>query len=641
MSFKSEFGNFTEKLRDKNVMIFSDSEGYIPTGIIEKITSHLEKKDDNVVVFNGDGADYTSRMLDTTKPDRFFFLKLLKMVNDNPNFLATLGNRDLNKMILWQLVQRKDEPKWWKSEDESTIDIPKILEIAKKLYDNPPEWLVENLESFFPYWSATNEDIKTWKGWGSRKDPRKYPFSLYDRYLAVFGRDPAIGSMSAENNIQGLFAELGITDDQLKNVNADFTVNNVTKVGTYINFGAALVFTVYARILDNALAANPKWEYDGCLFKFLTTNPLVGYATTSSTVYLFSHSGVHSSFNTSLIETMAQKYDDFGNKLFSGSVTQIMDKANGRVKIGGSIVSVENISDFNSKVIKYIKDYYADIEKEPQNIQNKFLKVLNGLACPIGKHAAFKDKDFHLQSPIMAGMQAMLQDREKLFTGEIRAIVNIFGHSALGAGNLFAKTKTQTLVCTDFANTFINASAMNPKDKYDANTLTLHLDMKDGQFKLDGEMYLQKLKKATSYNQQLEAPNPKDTSKKDYFNGIFIDGVVGSEDSEDMTSNFYRIIFDKKDPIDLSITYQQPPTPTVYYNGMGTIEGLITGKTPRINLFSTEANRSKGFSFNVIITPAPALMGGYKKSRKMNKTKKVKKSKAKSKLMKKSRKNKK
>ncbi len=108
-----------------------------------------------------------------------------------------------------------------------------------------------------------------------------------------------------------------------------------------------------------------------------------------------------------------------------------------------------------------------------------------------------------------------------------------------------------------------------------------------------------------------------------------------------MTSNFYRIIFDKKDPIDLSITYQQPPTPTVYYNGMGTIEGLITGKTPRINLFSTEANRSKGFSFNVIITPAPALMGGYKKSRKMNKTKKVKKSKAKSKLMKKSRKNKK
>jgi hypothetical protein len=627
----SNFGDFTTKLTGKDVMIFSDSEGYLPTGIKTKIIEHLTDQENNAVIFNGDAADYTSRLLDTSKSERFFFLKLIKMVNDKPNFFATLGNRDLNKLILWQLVQRLDKVTWWKQKDESRTGIDYILNIAHKLYtdmksEQRPEWLVENLESFLPYWSASTDAIKTWKGW----DSRTLPLTLHNRYLAIFGKDPTNGTMTAENNIKGLFVELGITNEKLQSVNIPLTIEDQ-------EFGAAFVFTVYARILDKNLAnpSNSRWEYDGCLYKYLTTNPLIGYATSSSAVYLFSHGGVHSSFKDKLIDEMKAKYETSATKLYNGSIQQIIQKANDGNFVGGSIISVENIPSFNMKVIEHIKKYYDEVSISPARTQNINLQILNGLACPIGNHALFKMPPasailYHHQSPIMAGMQSMIKDTGKLFTNEARPIFNIFGHSALGAGNLFAKTKTQTLVCSDFSNTFTNSEPLIGKTIYDENSLTLYLDMKTGEFKLDGEMSFLKLLKADNYNDTKKADMPtKDgTSKKIDTFRIFNEKL----EELDPSKSPFKIRFDKNEPVDVSIKYQPKEEDKdtnqselqVYYNGSGYISALPVSKETRINLFSTQADRAKGFTYNIIVTNAEITTGGYKKTKKSKKSKKSK-----------------
>ena len=113
MASDLSFGDFTNFLSQKNVMLLSDTEGYMPIGILNKLRVHIEDKVNNAAIFNGDVADYTSGKLaiDYTKPGRFAFLKIVKAVNDNENFKSTLGNRDVNKLVVWQLVQRKDKKK--------------------------------------------------------------------------------------------------------------------------------------------------------------------------------------------------------------------------------------------------------------------------------------------------------------------------------------------------------------------------------------------------------------------------------------------------------------------------------------------------------------------------------------------------
>jgi hypothetical protein len=643
----SNFGNFTEKLKDKDVILFSDSEGYMPTGIKNKIVSHA-KAANGAVIFNGDAADYTSRMLDTTKSDRFFFLQLIKMVNENPNFLATLGNRDLNKLVLWQLVQRKDKTKWWKQENEKgkdihiDITITDILMLAKKLYDShnegktSPDWLVENLESFLPYWNATNEKkdkdgkflgylISTWKGWESRI--RK--LSLYERYLAIFGADPSDGTMSAVNNIIGLFTELGIGYEYLQKLDENFKYQKdedpSTSLKPYnkwsselLNFGAAFVFTVYARILDNelALAVKPNWEYDGCLFKFLTTNPLIGYTETDKSIYLFSHGGVNSSFTTDLIEKMNSIYETIdGAKLFMGSPDDISLKAKQK---GGSVESLEGLSRFNSNVVSLINNYYSEIKISTNQTENKILRVLIGLACPIGNHAAFSSiPAFHTQSPIMSGIIAMFEDKGKLFSTESRQIVNIFGHSPNGIGYSFSTTATQSLVCSDFSNTFINSPNTGVESKYDDNSVTLHLDFQKNEFYLNGETYLKKLSKATSY----------ESDKKGSFL-MFVEPPAEEFKEED---NSYKITFKKEESIDLKLKYKES---SAFYNGAGYIDELnyavrwIKGdqrfKQSRFNIFSMKS-KPPIYNFNVILQKSELEQqkGGYKKP---NKSKQIKKS---------------
>jgi hypothetical protein len=563
-------GDLSNFLKDRKALLLGDTEGYLSTALREKLINHIQTKQD-CIVFNGDISDYTNRSElskdDFEKRDRFFFLEFVKMINDYPdNIVSTIGNRDLNKLTVFHLIQYEKLEKWWKSKDEKgkNIGYKELMDMAEKLaHKNLNEeipWLVKDMTNFFPYWNSTSESIKSWVGWKSSGG--KY-LSLYERYLAIFGTDPSIGFMTAMNTLKGLMIEIGGEDgfndiielselktktENKKEVADDFNIEYLP------NKYAAFVFIVYARILDPELSieSNKRWKYDGCLYKYLTSNPLVGYAenTENKSLYLFSHGGIHSSFNgVKLISELIEIYETTFKTKIIEEKEEFISKLSQK---GGNIQEVNDITNFNIKIKELITSFYKQFEGNPSDelktypVNDGF--ILTALSCPIGKNVTLSNQEknnIHLKSPIMSGFTEIIKDDKNVFlntehtnnrdSGQYgfnakeegnnqygfnakeegnsqygfnvnkqsnnkntdktvsKQIYNILGHSPTGFGYNFVRgNNKQIVICTDFSNSFLKDDKEYGKDKFDHNNLVLYLQFNDNKFILDGNIFVQK-----------------------------------------------------------------------------------------------------------------------------------------------------
>ena len=263
--------NLTEFIKGKKVKIISDFEGKIASNLYQQeiflITNN--KRDLERFIYCGDIADYTGN-LNISDPERYKFLKFIKFINDNhTKFAYVLGNRDTNKFKILQLILFKEQKnKWWRGSSTNPLTNINILDISDTLLsEDKPVWLVEDLTSFYPYWNSSSSVLNQWKGWQSAK--RK--LTLYERFLAIFGLDPKDGTMSAQNTIVCIALELGLLDKEVNIYVSKLNKNEEDK--DFIksaNRLAALVFTVYARILDPELSGvYKKWDYDGSLYEYL------------------------------------------------------------------------------------------------------------------------------------------------------------------------------------------------------------------------------------------------------------------------------------------------------------------------------------------------------------------------------------
>jgi hypothetical protein len=455
-------GDLSNFLKDRKALLLGDTEGYISISLREKLINHIhstknnannELKKKNCIVFNGDISDYTNRTelsnADFEKRDRFFFLEFVKMINDYPNnIVSTIGNRDLNKLTVFHLIQYTNLVKWWKSEDKQgkTIGYKELMDRAGKLEqldqlegtDNKIPWLVKDMTNFFPYWNSASESIKSWVGWKSSGGNH---LSLYERYLSIFGTDPSIGFMSAMNTLKGLMIEIG-GEEGLQDVTKLIELENQkdrffkeeTHLSYLLNKYAAFVFIVYARILDPELSieSNKRWKYDGCLYKYLTSNPLIGYATNEEDkkIYLFSHGGIHSSFQgTQTLSDLLDIYVTIYKTEIIKEKAQIIT-----TQAGGNIEEINNkmynIAQFNTHKNRYIEDFYnffnssKKSQEKKNNIDISLFPtdsgfLLTALSCPIGKNKTLLAKptfkDIHLESPIMSGFTEILKDSKPIF----------------------------------------------------------------------------------------------------------------------------------------------------------------------------------------------------------------------------------
>ena len=533
--------NLTEFIKGR-VNIISDLEGKVPGGIRDKIFSPREK-----FIYCGDIADYTGN-LNASDPERYQFFKFVKHINDNPSIFAyVLGNRDLNKIKLLQLLVFNEQAnKWWRGDLSKPFN---ILEISNSLLPpNNPEWYVQDLTSFYPYWNTNNKDITFWKGWKSVN--LETPLSLYERFLAIFGVDPKDGTMSAQNTIVCMAIELGVLTDDVAAYVA--YVNDMKKPipEEALNRLAALVFTVYARILDPELSgANKVWEYDGLLYEYLMNGNIVSYAfdgtdeTNSKKLYLFSHGGVHSNFKKDLMDDI-KKMDHYWQAV-NEKITEIL-----RNQKGGQIDNIpEDLNFFNESIKAIINNCFAEFKKgyiSPTISIN--LKLTNSITCGWGpfypddlakKESNRKniEKVDLLNGVILPGYQVIMNDSKNLFRQEkALEIFNIFGHQPVGFGYIFSTSKNGSkIISTDFSNSFSNSNFT------DFNKNTFILVLEDNVFSLEGGIYF-------DLTQKKESLKITEETLEDFY-------IIKGEPNSVVA--FQKLLQDKQEKQDFFITFNQ------------------------------------------------------------------------------------
>lgn len=593
-------GDFTEFLSgDQDVMLISDTEGYLSTGIQEKIDAHQGK-----IVFIGDMGDYTigrGLNINTVQKDRFCFLKYLEKIVKNPTqYVAVLGNRDLNKLNLWQLVQFKDGTKWWNNISGDILNIATELKNINtsqnnQNQNNQPEnknnskktninWLVDDLTSFAPYWNFHLPASSSWKGW----DKSNYK-TLWGRYEAIFGVDPSPGTMSAGNMADGLITELGLsvdpTDTELK---------------------AAIVFTVFARLLDPKAKG---WDYDGNLYNFFRTNPLVARADINNKIYLFSHGGVHSSFNQEIINYLENNYN-----IITGSIVNHQIKKSPQK--GGANIDFSNFKYFNHTIVYGIEKIYNDLDKffdqTNQTNQTKqldlsqqhpVLRSIIGIVCPIGNNDVFENKKLHFQSPIMTGIFDIKNDEQEVNNKNTDQsnVFNILGHAPSGFSYSFLiGNNGQRIINCDFSNSLLKAEK---SESYDNNNVVLYFNPSDGTFKLDGTINVNGLTKQPTTTIGKKVTNLDliiDSGTNRFFNGY-------------TNNNRLEITFTKDKNIDFNLvsTYNTKYTTQTdqVFAYHGKVDILYNSQPYKFDMFSySDRNFNKQLILNEKIIQLKNLM---------------------------------
>ena len=567
------YGNLTHFL-NKETIIVSDLEGVAPTSQINPIM-----KGDKQVLYLGDLCDYTYNLVNVDGKDKILrdpeipeipeipvipvkqenlcMLRLMKHFVDHQNSETgatrwILGNRELNKIKLKHLLRMNDNSTYWKNKaTDKNSNALNVLQLAKNLvdqnntliekrnsfqkttleYEESILWAVDgnDFKDFSPYWNNSNTAYKP--RWLDSDIETK---TLKQRFDIIFGLDPSVGTMSAQNTLYELPREYGIDDDMITDIEAD-------------ELRSALVFIIYMRLLDDSLYKDKNaGEYDGYLYQYLVYGSCVNYAykstTTGNDLYLFSHAGMKLNFfidDNTILDYLSNITD-----------TQWKTEIIGQTKqSGGNLYDndVKKIEKFNTQVINLIKiildyDYigyefskYAKDHKlkhasilhqipelhkgytNAKNLEHRgkaftnlsenasilylYIQMLGAVAVPAYSNTnlndlILKEANFGFKENFMGLSPVSITPADTLTNEDLSSlnangnVINVFGHTTFGFGYTFNKVgKKSFLITTDFSNGFMKTSLLDGK-QYNYNYLLLLFKFNsDKIFYLDGNIY--------------------------------------------------------------------------------------------------------------------------------------------------------
>ena len=338
-----------------DIKIFSDYEGTTTTTQIENVLN-IFKKDNEKCIYLGDIFDNANfkdtKIGEGTSPciknDNYCSLKMLKLFVDNPDKCRyVIGNRDINKIKLYPLLQFADGTKWWKKRSDGTLyeTYSEIIENLLNQFKNNSQtlFLINSMEYYVPFWKG---DLSKNCGKTNWTQPEQLAIGdLFDRYNKIFGQDCSDGTMSADYTIRGLPNELfgtTILSSMIGNLEKKEKVFNDEK-----EIRAAIVFTVFMRMLDQelwdekkrtsnkeeikshitrelidnknniALTLNKEKELeelgalDGYLYRYLNTAYPSLYAIKNNNLYIFAHGGITGGIPNT--DASAEKQTELGN----------------------------------------------------------------------------------------------------------------------------------------------------------------------------------------------------------------------------------------------------------------------------------------------------------------------------------------
>ena len=296
---KSQGDNLDTDISDwfndgRPIKIFSDYEGTTTTSQLQNVKDIFNPSNKVKCIYLGDIFD-NSNFKDTKIEEgkskcienaNYCALQMIKLFVDNPDDKCryVVGNRDINKIKLYPLLQFSDGFKWW-TNGNSYQDI--VVNLLNKVYPSNPntepvKWLVESMDTYEPFWNKEYPGCKS----SGKTNWQSYSFlaitNLFDRYNKIFGQDCIAGTMSADYTIRGMPNELfgDSIDDVILNImnkterfKSDlYNINNRSQKNqantleklkpSYLKprhikqekeIRAAIVFTVFMRMLDKDL----------------------------------------------------------------------------------------------------------------------------------------------------------------------------------------------------------------------------------------------------------------------------------------------------------------------------------------------------------------------------------------------------
>jgi len=468
----------------------SDLEGFYPSQILPMYDQIKRNQGTEELIICGDIMDSTLRTKITPTILRLKSnnIKTIYDIVANPNIFLTFGNRDLNKIKvgpLTELCYEGEDKASKKLVDQfNSGDLEKLnLTTYFSLVTIHKKWC-QDMSNWFPFWSV-NKDDSYWKD-DLLKDK---PYGFFEkRFRKIFGSDPAIGTMGADNLLQTIPMELGLYNESLSDYNA-FVVLAVFK-----SMLQKKNFTDEGRILHNILyptdspSAPPVVSqsiFKGLLYTLFTDskNNMIITRKDSNGTYLFSHGGV----NSEIIErNTLQELDEILNNPISQNFRNMITDA---MQLGGyykntssmkeSIVVYDDsmlqqrIDNFNMVMKKVLgrifEEDYKVLKKPSPNILFVLLATSQSTCESIYKRISKENavnscKDLGILNSsfrsTMAGIRE-LRDKNKIFYHGAR-LFNIFGHNPNGFGptvDLFENGANKTyLVNLDNSNTFLSSS---------------------------------------------------------------------------------------------------------------------------------------------------------------------------------------
>jgi hypothetical protein len=631
-----------------DVLLISDTEGLNPKKQIDKIVEHYEK--DGKIICLGDLFDYTfAGKIDTVKidVDNLCQLKLLKIMVDGMKkgqCQCVIGNRDLNKIKLIPLLFFKNENDYWY---ENTENDTNILDIALRLLktnqnnrkSNPASiWLMDDLRVVNPFWAANIKAVQNRNT--KNKEINEYSKqSLKHRYDRIFGADPSVGSMSAQNTINYLPIELGYTDevlkDKIKTLNDDSLLDELK---------AAIVFTVYARLLLKNKEHNSFFEYDGYLKYYLLNSTVSKYATINNNLYLFAHGGISNEFldkqtkiykNSKGKEKTENIIEDLkivpwqtirGDLTYNGNINE-----NSELFMNGGGNIHEEMLKFNIKFEKIIEKLFTYknltyiTHVKTVYFSNDML-VLLSLCAPAENNSKIPKQLYNTSqlSPIQARTPQFKYENKKY-----TKIYNIFGHAPAGMGFDFRKINDNNYsINTDLSNGLMKSTTLMDVSKYNENYLLLYISSQ-GDFYMEGELFIE--------NNMDYINEPIEVIKNLNFDNETNNKIM--QNIKDNLSRKLNIIYYKNS--DVPIKFEDVANNNYNYHGNALVKEddklyvckIISRTKPGppfnkvlgiVKLKSDKGNNNE-FGFNKVGLSRELISGGFHKTKKRNRKLKTKK----------------
>jgi hypothetical protein len=471
----------------------SDLEGFYPEQVLP-MYNQIKQEKTNQLIICGDIMDSTLRT-----QINYDILKLksnnIKTIYDivtNSNIILTFGNRDLNKIKVGPLTElcyngedgnSKILIDKFNSGELEKLDIDTYINLAKIREKN---WY-QSMSNWYPFWGYNKEKIDYWQrevepiGKKNKDRILEKPYLFFERrFYKIFGSDPAVGTMGADNLLHTIPIELGLYNESLPDYNA-FVVLAVFK-SMLQNVSFTDKTGILHRILYNTDVSHATISqsiFKGLLYTLFTDdkNNMIITRKDSNGNYLFSHGGV----NSEIIErnTLQELYEILNNpksEEFKEKITDAKQIIGGYYKNTTRVYDNidEQIVNFNyvmKKVLKLIfEEDYKKLKKPSPNILFVLLATLSSNCESIYSKILSKDevivkcKELGILNSsfrsTMAGIRE-LRNKNKIFYHEAK-LFNIFGHNPNGFGtsvDLFENGTNKTyLVNLDTSNTFLSSS---------------------------------------------------------------------------------------------------------------------------------------------------------------------------------------